>query len=267
MPQTLLGIFYGNVAPIVFAGFGLAFASLRRYPFLAGMLLVTAWLKPSIALPMVMLTVLFLTADRLRVSMGFLTATALCFGLTTVVVGPEWVHQWIVGLLAYSRDISAQPELAPLSGLYAHSVSAGVRQIAQLVTIGTASLATAAVWWRRRGHTPVRMLDIAWLWALWYISIPYAHIDDTILLTAPILALIGRNGLRATWWLPALSLYCVFVSVVHLPFNVVGFDLEPLGLLGVVVCLAIAAWSPRYRDDRLPDTQAHAPYNAVVASR
>ncbi len=59
MPQVVLGMFNGNVIGLVFAGIGLSLALAPRYPALAGALLSVAWLKPPVALPIVLLIAAF----------------------------------------------------------------------------------------------------------------------------------------------------------------------------------------------------------------
>jgi len=73
-PAVSLGIFYGNMIGLAFAAIAGAFPLLRRYPFLAGVVLSVSMLKPQVALPIAALIVLFQAPYKGRVIAGFVTA-------------------------------------------------------------------------------------------------------------------------------------------------------------------------------------------------
>lgn len=246
MPQVIGGYFTGNVSPMVFLGLALSLAASRRFPFAAGALLGLAWLKPSVALPLVLLIVLFHTPGAKRAAAGFGMATCALILLSFAVLGPGSFVQWMNGLSAFSQSVGSQPEIAPLSGLYARWAPAGIRAGAEVVSLMVAAALTGWWWWRHRGKETT-MLDTGWLWFAWFLAVPYAHINDVILIMPPVLAILGVNARRATWPLAAAVLYLLFIGVLALPFRV-PITIEPLELLAAGVCLAIAAHREGYRN-------------------
>ncbi len=213
MPPVILGAFYGNVIGLVFFALAAALPLLTRMPFAAGALLAIAWLKPPVALPLVLLMVLFLTPRPWRVAAGFVATSALLLALTLVATGAHSLIWWLHGLLGYSQDMGIQPDVASLSGLYVRIVPTSLRLGLEIVSLGAAAAVTAAVWWRRRSPIPVPMLTAGWLWFAWLLATPYAHFFDLILLTPPVVALLGSNGARAAQWAPAGVLYLMFVAL------------------------------------------------------
>lgn len=89
------------------------------------------------------------------------------------------------------------------------------------------------------------MLDTGWLWFAWFLATPYAHINDVIMLTPPVLALLGTNAQRVTWAPAAAVLYLLFVGILTLPPGI-PITAEPLELLTAGACLAVAARRPGY---------------------
>lgn len=243
MPQVLLGPYYANLVPLVFLGIAGGLLASRRYPWLAGAALTLAWLKPPVALPLVLLVVLFLARDRLRVAGGFVGVSLLLFLLTLATTGPRSIGQWLHGLAGYSKDIASSPSVSSLSGLYVRVTSGGLRLGLELAGLAIAVALTALVWKWYRGRREVPVLAIAWLWFAWFLAAPYAHFYDEILLTAPVLALLGRNGGRLGERLPTTALYLLFFSLLFISWAPGG--VQPLSLSLVLVAVMLYARAPK----------------------
>lgn len=248
MPQVIGGYFTGNLSPIVFLGLALGLAYARKHPLVSGMFLSLTWLKPSVALPLVLLIVLFHAADWKRVATGFVAATAALVLLALGVLGPLSFVRWAHGLSTFSQSIASQPEIAPLSGLYARWAPGGLRTGLELLSLIVAAALTGWWWWTHRGRR-VTMLDTGWLWFAWFLATPYAHINDVILLTPPVLAIVGVNARWASRPLAAAVLYLLFIGVVALPIHI-PITLEPLELLAAAVCLVIGSRQAEHRDEK-----------------
>lgn len=249
MPIVLIGVLNGNVVPVVFAGTTAGLALMRRNPMLAGALSSVAWLKPGVALPFILLIFLFHAPDRWRFGVGFV-ASFLVLGVATLLAtGPHSVATWFGALSAYSGDIRKQPEMASATGLYFRIAGPGLRQILQVAGLAVALAVTGIVWLRLRTRGTSSVLSLGWLWILSFLCVPYAHTNDAILLAPPLLALLGTNGRRTAWFLPAVTLYLLFAIALRDPLTVAGVQTEPIKFAVVGVCLALAARSTQYRDD------------------
>jgi hypothetical protein len=243
MPQALLAAFYANIVGVVFAGVSLSLLATRRAPYVSGALLVVAWLKPPVALPIAGLILLFLAVDRLRAFIGFVVATLVLLAGTLIVTGPHALVQWVHALFGYSRDIAGSPSISSLSGLYVRWAPDGVRTALELVSLAIALGVTWVVWNRNRGEGGLPLVSVAWLWMLWFLAVPYAHFFDQILLTAPLLALFGCNGSALVQRGPKWSLYLLFFSLLFISWAPGG--VQPLALpLAVVAAVSYVRVHP-----------------------
>lgn len=193
MPETVVGSYFGNVVDVVMAALGVATWLLPRYPAAGGAILVLAWLKPPVALPLALVLVLFRAKGRGRAAMGFGAATLVGAVATVLATGPRIGMDWVAGLFQYSRDMAIQPDVVPLSGLYSMWAPHEIRLVLEAMSVALALLLTAWAWRTRlEGVDPFR--STAWLWFAWILATPYAHFFDLILLSIPIAALFGRNA-------------------------------------------------------------------------
>ncbi|GAC1401630.1 MAG: hypothetical protein NVSMB52_15450 [Chloroflexota bacterium] len=240
MPQVLFGPFYGNVVTVVFCAVALSLALVRRYPYAAGLLLVFAWLKPQVAMPTILLMGLFLTANWQRLGAGFATSTVLLFALTLLATGPASLRQWLAGLVNYSNDIAASPDLTSLSGLYVRVTASPVRVYCETAVIAGALVLTALAWHQYRREGSVQPQEVAWLSVMWFLATPYAHFFDEILLALPVLAILGRNGVHTTAWQGLTTLYLALVSLLLISAAPGGVQLLFLPLAGIAICAFFA---------------------------
>lgn len=213
MPPVVLGAFYGNVVALVFGAAAGALLLLNRYPVAAGALLAVSWLKPQIAIPVILLYLLFQASAPRRVLTGFVAAS-LAGGLVMLfATGTESVGWWLHGLIGYSRDVAALPDLASLSGLYVgwapHSVRLAIEAVSLLVAAGL----TWYAWHRSPAARPLPLVATAWLWFAWLLATPYAHYFDLIMLTIPIAALIGPEGYRPSSLYAVGIMYLMFLTL------------------------------------------------------
>jgi hypothetical protein len=256
MPQTVLAAYYGNVDGIVFAAVAFGVALMRRSPFIGGMMLSVALLKPQIGLPVATLAIVFLAAQRRRALAGFAAACGLALLLTIATTGWRSVLWWVDALTGYSRQISVQPDIASLSGLYVYWSSDRLRIALELLSIAVAVAATVVWWLRRDGAGPVAPAEIAWLWVVWFLATPFAHFHDEVILAIPILAILGADARAATRRLPAIALYMMLLSVLLFPTSRLHTDLQSLALLPVAACAFwIGLTEARVSRDRQPEPE------------
>jgi len=253
MPQVVLGMFNGNVIGLVFAGIGLSLALAPRYPALAGAVLSVAWLKPPVALPIVLLIAAFHVARPARLVTGFSLISASLFGLTLLTTGWSSVVNWIAGLVGYSQDMRTQPDVASLAGLYVRWMPSVGRSALEALSLGLAIAITAVYWYRVRRNAPLDFARDAWLWVVWMLATPYAHFYDEMILAIPIAALLGRHGHRLNRRLPVLALYLMFFSLLVLSWTPFQVYLLPLPLAGVAACMLLVEHHSKYSSSRLPE--------------
>lgn len=247
MPPVVMSAFYGNVASIVFAALCFSLAMMRRHPILAGVMLSFVWLKPQVALPIAGLILLFHPVRRDRVLDGFGFASVVIIIATVVTTGWASLGHWAHALTGYSRDLAYSPSIASLTGLYVRWTASSVRLGAELFVLASAVVLTAFWWWKHRDIPDTPSLEYAWLWLVWFLATPYAHFYDEMLLTIPILALLGRNGWRVTERLPAAALYLMFLSLLVISWAPARIQLLSLPVLIVAWLLYFATREPRYR--------------------
>lgn len=238
LPQVVTGAAYGNVHGPVFAALALCLLLAARHPAIAGIVASCGWLKPQLAFPLVLLIFLFHAPARGRFASGWAGATAALLGLTVLTSGWNSLALWLNGLNSWSRGIDREPNIASLSGLYVTWTSRPVQLALALALLLFALALTARVWSANKNAGSVRMLAVGWLWGVWFLVAPFAHFPDEILLTVPILALLGRDGDNLRAPLAAASLYLAFLSLALIPTPFVS-----LSVVGLTVILARASTS------------------------
>jgi Glycosyltransferase family 87 len=240
MPQTVFAAYYGNLDAIVFAGLVIAIACLPRRPFIGGFVLTVALLKPQVALPIAGLLILFASRSRPRTLAG-MSAGTICLVLSSAVVaGFGSVAAWAGSLLGYSRDLSVQPDIASLSGLYVYSMPSVSRLLLQTLLV-LSGLGLTWWWWRERRSDVTELKDIAWLWVLWFLISPFAHFHDEVLLAIPVVACLGIDARLVTSRARLLTLYMLALSLLLFPLSRFHTDLQSLALLPVATALFLIA--------------------------
>jgi hypothetical protein len=245
MPQVVLGAFYGNPIGIVFAAIGLSVPLSRRHPALAGALLSLAWLKPPVALPIVLLLGLFHVRTPRAFAAGFWVASLGLLLLTIVTAGAPSMGLWIHGLLRYSNDMAIQPDVISLDGLYVRWMPTTPRLALESLTLVAAVAVTAYVWKTKRSEETA-FFSMAPLWLMWMLASPYGHFFDEILLAVPVVAYLGRNGARIGCRWPGVSLYLLFFSLFFLTWTPFRVYLLPIPLVIVAGLMVRSARDPRF---------------------
>lgn len=237
MPQTTLEEYYANPTAFVAGDIFFVLFLQRRFPLAAGLLFSLAFLKPQLAVPTGIVITAFVVGDRRRFLSGLSAGLLVLLGASLVTVGPRVLLHWVTGMYSVSSMVAQQPNMAPWIGLYAAWAAPPVRMGIELLLGAGTIVATAVAWRRLRQQTPVNFAQIGWLWALWFLILPYAHFADEVLLAPAILALLGINGarLRNPW--AALTLYLLFFSVLLFSFRVHGALLLSLPLTAILVIL------------------------------
>jgi Glycosyltransferase family 87 len=197
-------------------------------------------MKPPVALPIAMLIVLFHTRRHLRILAGFATASAVALLATVIATGAHSLGLWVGGMLRYSRDITQEPDISSLAGLYVRSLTADFRIGIGALAIVSACVLTA-VMVRRLNRVQTRPeVAAGWLWLLWFLATPYAHFFDEILFTLPVLAFMGNNGELVSRRNQAIVLYMLFFSLIFIEWAPQGIQLLSLPLVVVTLALEIA---------------------------
>lgn len=260
MPFVIQGVLYGEVTPMYFGGIGIGLALARRRPLPAGIVLGVAWLKPTMALPLVLLVVVFYARNPLRAAAGFLGVTAMMFAATLLTVGWSGLTRWIEGLLSFSHGIAAQPGLVSLTGFYVRSAPSTLRVGLEIGTVLTALLVTG-LWWRRHPGAPTMPLQSAWLWPMWMLATPYAHYPDEAVLAVPALALLVRGG---EWVLNRWGVMVLYLGALSLWFSLSSqwpIQLTPLVPVATALCCGAAYLTTSRRS---PTTRAFTANPATV---
>jgi hypothetical protein len=249
MPQVFLGAFYGNVVALVFLAISCSVVLARRYPYIAGAALVLAWMKPPVALPVALLIVLFHARDRVRMVAGFVAASAVALLATVAATGAHSLGLWVGGLLRYQRDVTLEPGISSIAGLYVRSATSDFRWTMGALAVLSAAVLTA-VMFRRLGRWEARPeIAAGWLYVLWFLATPYAHFFDQILLTLPVLAFFGRDGALIARRNQVITLYLLFFSLVFIEWAPLGLQLLCLPLVAITLALELASRSARQPDN------------------
>ena len=231
MPPTVLAGYYGNVDGIVFASFAAALLLARRFPLAGGAVLTLAWLKPQVALPIVLLLFLFPARRPLFLAAGFAAGSVALLGGSWLAAGTRVETAWLQALGGYSHGLAAQPDIASLSGLYVYWAPAPLRVTLEVLSL-LAALGLTLWWWRRAGSADAAPLSIsAWLFVVWFLATPFAHFHDEVLLLIPLLALLGTNGSDATRFPQAAILYLLAFSLLLFPTSRLHTDAQSLALI------------------------------------
>jgi hypothetical protein len=231
MPQVVTGCLYGNVHAPIFAAIALCLILADRYPALAGTIAAVGWLKPQLALPLLLLVFLFHAPHRKSFAVGFGAATCGLLALTAATTGFYSLVQWVAGLNSWSKGISREPNIASLSGLYVSWASRPLQLAIATALLGCAVFLTVLAWKRTARATPVPILSVGWLWAAWFLVAPFSHFPDEIVLTLPVLAVLARDAARLSTRLGIATLYLAFFSLVLFPTPLVSVSVVALGLV------------------------------------
>jgi Glycosyltransferase family 87 len=240
MPMVVHGSLYGEVTSVYFAALGVSLALSRRYPFVSGVVLSLAWLKPPIALPLALLIMLFHTSSTVRAAAGFALTSALGLILTLVTVGGGSLIQWERSLVAFSQDIAAQPGVVSLSGLYMNWTNSPARIALEAIAVAAALILTY-MYWRQKRPVYGPHGAAVWLWPIWLLATPYAHYPDEMVLAIPVVALLEPNGMSIGYRIQAAILYLLGLSLWFTPWSVNGVQTAPLIPLLFLLCIALAA--------------------------
>jgi hypothetical protein len=248
MPQVVLGAFYGNVIGIVFAAIGISLLLSQRYPILAGVLMSLAWLKPPVALPVVLLLGLFHVQRRTRFASGFAAGTAALLALTVGTSGWRSVGLWLHGLVRYSNDMAHQPDVISLAGLYVRWMPQAPRLALETLTI-LAALALTVLIWRKVPTGQIAFMSVAPLWVGWLLASPYGHFFDEVILAVPVVAYLIHNGRDVGRLLPATSLYLLLFSLLLLTWTPFHAYLLSLPLIAIAIFMLQSTHELRFRSD------------------
>lgn len=244
MPQVVYGCVFGNVHGPVLAVIALCLVLAERHPAASGAIATLGWLKPQLALPMLLLVFLFQARDRLRFAIAFGLVTLAELLLTLVATGPHSLTEWIAGLSSLSGDLRRQPNVASLSSLYVSWTSRPVQLALGVAILLAAAGITAVVWRRDRGGAVTSIRAVGWLWVLWFLATPYTHFPDEVVLVPPLLAVLGRDAAWLRTRSATVALYLALFSFLLYP--------TPLVPLSVIAFLAISAWRAAHTPDNSP---------------
>jgi hypothetical protein len=178
-----------------------------------------------------------MSSRRGTLALSFAITTAVLAVLTVLATGAASIKDWVAGMAGYSNAITTSPSVASLSGLYARWAPSGLRFALEAAATLTAVALTTYLWRAGAGKGQLEVLAVGWLWFAWFLAAPYAHFYDEILLTLPLLALLGRNGERLAEAGPTLALYLAFFSLLVLSATPGGVQLLCVPLLAIAYIL------------------------------
>lgn len=250
-PAVVLATYYGNMVSLVFVAVAGGIPLLRRYPFLAGVVLSVSMLKLQVALPLVGLIVLFQAPYKGRVVAGFLGAFLARHLAATLLLGPAYQVWWLGSFLNFSRSMDLQPNLISLSGFYTAALPHLAELSIEITSVLVAGTITFVFWWRVRSRPTIPLEKTAWLWFLWLLATPYAHFVDEIVLVIPVLALIGADGRYLTRPISLAVLYLLGLSILLFSLTPLNMQLLWVPLMLCAGLLALAA-----KKSRVEDTEA-----------
>lgn len=210
LPPMSYYIDIANLGVLVFAACSLGFLLARRYPLLAGLLLSLAICKPQLALPLAGLVILFHSAARRRSLIGFALGAVGILGASALTAGPLSLLWWLHAFHSFTDTLSIQTLFASLNVLYEPYLPARDSMIIAATLVVVAGIATLLALRRYWNERPVSVLQIAWLWVLWFAVAPYDHYYDYVFLTPVVLALV--TGARGGVTRALVILYAVTLS-------------------------------------------------------
>lgn len=238
MPQTTLQAYYANPAGLVIGIILLVLFVQKRAPMTAGLVFSLAFLKPQLAVPALIVGTLFLIGNPRRFIAGLGIGLGGLLLASIAAVGLSTLENWVHGMFSVSAMVASQPNMVPLVGLYSSWTDSVTRTGIELAMASLAAGLTLFAW-RQRDQRPVPFANVAWLWVLWFLVLPYAHFPDEILLAPAVLAFVGRDGAGLHRPAAVAVLYMMFFSVLLFSVRFHGAQLLSLPLVALLILLYI----------------------------
>lgn len=204
-PLTLYGLYWGNLALVVYGAMGgwlwLLSRNHPRADVLAGAVMSAALLKPQLALPLAGLAFLCLVRGpdaaprRRHILVGLLASSAGLLLLDVLATGVDLLVAWPQSVLYLSRMALDQTDMPSLIGaarttLVLLPVSWQRLVLTSMPLIG--AVVVVALWrWLNARLAPAVLFAVLTL--LWCIATPYAHANDMLLFVPVGLALADAS--------------------------------------------------------------------------
>jgi hypothetical protein len=239
-PAALFDIRVGqdSLPQVFFFGLGIYLIN-RKLPFVAGLALAGGCYKPHLALPVALIVTLWsgpANAKRVVAGLALGCATYIGFGLLFDGGFTTYAH-WIGSVHKFGSSIGQQPDLASIPGLYLGRAGTTVSWALNTASILVATLTILVLHASTSKATPADRLGLLGGGIATYLALsPYVHTTDQVLLTIPLLLLIGSNGagLRDTATLLAGVVAMLAPLVVLTDYHTTGINALP------PVCVALA---------------------------
>jgi len=236
MPQTVIYILNGNIGLLVFAALGVGVWLSRRFPAAAGAVLSLSVVKPQVALPLAGCVLLFNSCSTRKSLAGFVLGSACIVGASAATVGVKSLEWWLAGLRDFSTTIPTQGAMPSLAGIYVE-LAPSLQVALSALCLAGAALITAIVYCRLpRTPRPIPIVSLGWLWAVWFLAVPYCHLMDEIFLAPVLLAMLGHSD-RRLQRAGLVILYGALFSV--LPVSVADVSLIPAVPLAALAALIV----------------------------
>jgi hypothetical protein len=238
-PIGFINVFMGQVSALVFFGFALAWALVKKLPILSGLLLTAIWLKPNIGLPLPIVLAFLEPRQARRLLGSFAVGSAVAFGIAAIVLGSAF-FEWPLQVPKMWQAVQGpQPDIASIQSFYYPGLSGWPKTLSLALTLAAA--AVYAVWALRRAPA-ARERGLSLL-LVWLCALPFVQSYDMILLLPVLAVLLGPQ--LADWakrWVElAVWAFLLFPLLYFLGLRIGFFN----GFTAVPVTLLAVAWHRR----------------------
>ncbi len=239
-PVAFINLFFGQVSPLIFCAFALAWALVARgRPTAAGLVLTLVWLKPNIGLVLPAVVALLEPAAARRLLGAFAAGTAAAFGIAALALGGRLIG-WPLEIPRFWQAVQGpQPDFASVHSFYYPGLHGWPKTAALLVVLAAAG---AYARWAFRRDTGANARGLTLL-LVWLGALPFVQSYDMILLLPSVVWLLG-SGLEG-WADVRLELMLWALLLFPLGY-LIGLRLGYFnGFSAIPVALLAFAWHTR----------------------
>ena len=202
-PASIYAMYWGNPVVLVYGAMaGWIWAMTRHRPamdVLAGAFMSVVVLKPQLALPLAMSALFLLTSGpaqwerRKRVFLSFLATCGVLLVLDLITTGPALLLDWPRSILFLSQFTLQEGDIPSLTGIVQGEIALLPHVFQQVIIYGTelGGIIAAIGIYRRQKRYWAPSTVLAVMTAAIFVTTPYGHANDIILLFPVAIALIS----------------------------------------------------------------------------